>query len=91
MNIQESHLVCLTREQGHKSRFPTLWVGTGGAGRGEAQSRRLGSASCKGKGSVGPQPSCDAGIFGAQAMQIGTFVPPTHLLTKHPFPLSTEA
>lgn len=43
--------------------------------------------SCKGKGSAGPQPSCDVGIFGGQAMQIGTSAPPTHL---HPFPLKHE-
>lgn len=29
---------------------------------------------------------CDAGISGVLTMQIGASVPPTHLLTKHPFP-----
>lgn len=34
----------------------------------------------------GQWPSCKRGGLGVQAVQFGTFVPPTHLLTIHPLP-----
>lgn len=34
----------------------------------------------------GQWPSCKRGGLGVQEVQFGTFVPPTHLLTKYPFP-----
>lgn len=77
--MQASHLVCLTREQGHNPSF----LRSGLAQRERKEEKLLEV--------WGQWPSCNGGVFGVQAVQFGTFIPPTHLLTKHPFPLRHDS
>lgn len=75
MNVQESHLVCLPREQGCESHFPTLWRGTGGQ---KEEKLSLGGWGQRAGRAMAVLAHCGAGISGARAMQIGTLVSPTH-------------